>query len=196
MGSVGIETTSLVAILGSAAIAIGLALQGTLGHFASGVMLLLFRPFTIGDVITTAGHTGKVDEIGLFATTLVTFDNLRVTIPNGAITGGTIVNMTVLGTRRGEIEVGIAYGEDPNKARELLLGAIGKLDGVLEDPAPNVVFVSLGASSLDLKVYVWCQGADFLDVMHRSRIAVYETLNGADIEIPFNQIVVHNAQAA
>jgi small conductance mechanosensitive channel len=191
MGSVGVETTSLVAILGSAALAIGLALQGTLGHFASGVMLLIFRPFTIGDVITTAGHTGKVTEIGLFATTMLTPDNLRITVPNGAITGGTIVNITVMGTRRGEIDVGIAYGEDPTRAKDVILASVAKITGVLSDPGAAVALVAFGASSVDLKVHVWSNTADLFGVLHECRSAIYNALNAEKIEIPFNQIVVH-----
>ena len=191
LGAVGVETTSVVAIVGAAGLAVGLALQGTLGHLASGLMLLIFRPFSIGDVVTTTGHTGKVEEIGLFATTLLTPDNMRITIPNGSVTGGSITNVTIMGTRRAEILVGIAYGEDPNRASDVILEAVAKVDDVLEDPAPAVVVAGFGASAIDLKVLVWMKSADFGKVSHDSKIAVYAALNAAKIEIPFDQLVVH-----
>ncbi|MEM6994053.1 MAG: mechanosensitive ion channel family protein [Myxococcota bacterium] len=196
LSAVGVQTTSVVAIIGAAGLAVGLALQGTLGHFASGVMLLVFRPFTVADVITAGGHTGKVEEIGLFATTLLTPDNLRITIPNGAVTGGSITNITVMGTRRIAIDVGIAYGEDPDHASKTILAAVSKVEGVLVDPEPAVALASFGASSVDLKVFVWAQSAAFLAVAHDCRVAIYGALNDAKIEIPYNQLVVHNASSA
>lgn len=193
LGTVGVQTTSLVAILGAMGLAIGFALQGTLGHFASGVMLLLFRPFTIDDVVTIGGHTGKVTEIGLFATTLVAFDNLRITIPNGTITSGTITNMTVMGTRRIEIEIGIGYDEDPEAATEVILAAAREVEGALDDPEPAVIVAGFGASSVNLKAWVWAKTADFGPVANRSKIAIFKALGRAGIEIPFDQLVVHKA---
>lgn len=196
LGTVGIETTSLVAILGSAALAVGLALQGSLSNFAAGVMVLLFRPFAIGDVVTVAGHTGTVDDIGLFATTLITPDNHRVVVPNAAVTGGSIVNLTVLGTRRGEVDVGVAYGCDPTKVMAILTTAAASVEGCLQDPAPAALVFGFGASSVDFKLRVWAKCADWGGVVAQTRIAVYEALNAAGIEIPFEQVVVHKADAA
>lgn len=190
---VGVVTTSLVAILGSAGIAIGLALQGNLGHFASGVMILFFRPFSLGDVVTAGGHMGAVADIGLFATTLTTADNEKVIVPNGSVTGGSIINHTVLGTRRGKIEVGVAYGTDLEKAMAVLDKAAKRAELVIEEPAPAVAFVAFGASSLDMVVLAWSKSADYLGMLHNVKMAVYEDLNAAGIEIPFNQIVIHNA---
>jgi small conductance mechanosensitive channel len=191
--AVGVVTTSLIAILGSAGLAVGLALQGNLGHFASGVMILFFRPFGLGDIISAGGHTGLVDDIGLFATTLKTPDNEKAIVPNGGVTGGPIVNHTVLGQRRGSIEVGVAYGSDLAKVIEILEKAAKRADLVLADPAPAVAFVGLGASSLDLVVMPWSTSDDYLGMLHNVRTAVYEELNAAGVDIPFNQIVVHNA---
>ncbi|RME24584.1 MAG: mechanosensitive ion channel family protein [Deltaproteobacteria bacterium] len=196
LGVLGIETTSFVAILGSAGIAVGLALQGSLANFAAGVMILFFRPFTLGDVITAGGHTGKVVDIGLFATTLHTPDNMKIIVPNGAITGGSITNITTLGTRRISVDVGVAYGADLQQVQQVLQKAAERCTRALKDPAPAVAFVNLGASSLDFTVFAWCRSADWLDLMHELRCNVYDDLNNAGIEIPFNQIVVHQAADA
>ncbi len=195
LGAVGIETTSLVAVLGPAGLAVGLALQGNMSHFASGVMILFFRPFTIDDVITAAGHTGLVHEIGLSATTLHTPDGQKILIPNGAITGGSIVNITTRGTRRMAVDVGVAYGADIDKVMSVLTKAASKPSTALSDPGPAVAFVGLGASSLDFTVMAWCKSGDFLTLLHDMRVAVYDELNAAGIDIPYNQIVVHQAPA-
>lgn len=192
LARVGLETTSLVALLASAGLAIGLALQGSLSHFASGVMLLLFRPFTVGDFVEAGGKTGTIEEIGLFATTLTTPDNHRVTIPNSSITGGAITNFTILGKRRAVINVGVAYGSDVDEVEQMLLAAVGELEAVLDVPGPAAVFGELGASSLDFAVRVWAQNADFGAMQHAARKAIYDKLNAEGIDIPFNQIVVHN----
>lgn len=191
LSQVGIETTSLVALLGSAGIAIGLALQGNLANLASGVMLLLFRPFTIGDFVEGGGKTGTIDEIGLFATTMTTPDNHRVIVPNGSITSNPITNFTTLGKRRATISVGVAYDSDVDQVVALLSEAARSCEQVLTDPAPGVAFVDLGASSLDFNVMVWTLAADFLPAQHAVRKAIYERLNEAGIEIPFQQVVVH-----
>jgi small conductance mechanosensitive channel len=194
LGTVGIETTSVVAVFASAGLAVGLALQGSLSNFASGVMILFFKPFVLDDVITAAGHTGKVVDIGLFATSLNTPDNMKIIIPNSALTGGSIVNITTMGTRRGTVEVGVAYGLELEKVQAVLEKAAAKPGLVLQDPAPSVAFVGLGASSLDFAVMTWCRSADYLAMLHAVRCEVYDELNAAGIEIPFNQIVVHQAE--
>ncbi|WP_181234560.1 mechanosensitive ion channel family protein [Enhygromyxa salina] len=196
LGHVGVETTSLIALLGTAGLAIGLALQGSLAHFASGVMLLVFRPFTIGDYVEAGGQSGTIEEVGLFATTLTTLENQRVTVPNGTITSGPITNYTILGKRRATIDVGVAYGTDIEVATQLLLEAARDSELVLTDPAPAAVFVNLGASSLDFSVYVWSNNADFGGAKHATRKAIYDRLNAAGIDLPFSQIVVHQAPSA
>lgn len=193
---VGIETTSLVALLGSAGIAVGLALQGTLSHFASGVMLLVFRPFDIDDRITAAGHTGQVDEIGLFATTLKTPDHDTITIPNGAVAGGSIVNHTRVGNRRGSVSVGVAYGSDVAEVTAILEKAANSVDAVLSEPGVGVGFADLGASSIDFTVFFHVKGADFVAAHSAVRKAVYDSLNEAGIEIPYQTVVVQQVSAS
>ncbi|MFT5682075.1 MAG: small conductance mechanosensitive channel [Myxococcota bacterium] len=194
LGAVGVETTSLVAIFASAGLAIGLALQGSLANFASGVMILFFRPFNLGDLIDAGGHLGEVKDIGLFATTMHNPNNDKIIVPNSAITGSSIINHTALGTRRGSVDVGVAYGSDVGKAIEVLQAAANTTALVLDTPAPAVALVGLGASSVDFQVHCWCNSADYLGMMHNVRRALYEGLNEAGIDIPFNQIVVHQAE--
>lgn len=193
LGQVGVATTSFVALLASAGLAIGLALQGNLGHFASGVMVLLFRPFTIGDWVTAGGETGTVEEIGLFATTLLTPGNERITVPNGTVTGNSIHNFTQRGTRRADIAIGVAYGTDLTRATEVFLSACKRCDKVLDDPAPSVFFAGFGASSLDFSVRPWASSSDYAAMLHEVRLALYQDLEAAGIEIPFDQVVLHQA---
>lgn len=191
LGKVGVQTTSLVALFGAAGLAVGLALQGNLSNFAAGVMILLFRPFTLDDWVTAGGKTGKVREIGLFATTMLTPANETIIVPNAKITGDAISNFTALGTRRGAIAVGIAYGSEVEKAMAVMIAACGRVDTVLEEPAPSVYFTGFGASSLDFEVRPWAKADDFPAMLHRVRMALYDGLEEAGIEIPFDQIVVH-----
>ena len=194
LAAVGIQTTSLVAVFASAGLAVGLALQGSLGNFASGVMILIFRPFQLGHRVTAAGHFGDIEDIGIFATTMVTLQNETIIVPNSAITGGAIINYTQKGKLRYSVEVGVAYGNDIAKVTEILLAGAKKADLVLQDPAPEVAFVGLGASSLDFLVHVWSTPDDYINLQTTARKAVYDALNEAGIEIPFSQLVVHKAE--
>jgi small conductance mechanosensitive channel len=193
LAKVGVETTSVIAILGSAGLAVGLALQGSLANFASGVMILFFRPFELGHQINAAGHTGVIEDIGLFATSMVTPDNEKIIIPNSAITGGSIVNYSARGTRRVGIDVGVAYGVDPADLDRVLLPAVAESSMVLQDPAPEIVFANMGASAIEFKVYVWVKWDDWVPVQGDVRARCYAALNAADIEIPYDTIVVHQA---
>ncbi|HSR53261.1 MAG TPA: mechanosensitive ion channel family protein [Acidobacteriota bacterium] len=193
LSQLGIQMAGFLALLGAAGLAVGLALQGSLSNFAAGVMILLFRPFTIGDRISGGGHTGKVEEIGLFATILHTPDNEKIIIPNSQVTGDSIVNFTTLGTLRGDVSIGVGYGSDLTKAFEVLEKAARRCDLVLEDPAPKVVFSGFGASSLDMNVKVWANTADLYNMLHQVKVNVYDDLNAAGVDIPFDQIVVHQA---
>lgn len=190
LGRLGVETTSVIAILGSAGLAVGLALQGSLANFASGVLILFFRPFELGHVVTAAGHTGKVEDIGLFATTLGTPDHETIIIPNSAITGGSIVNLARKGIRRVGIDVGVAYGTDVAKVTKVLEQVAFEAPLVLDDPAPAVVFVSMGASSINFKVFVHVKWQDFVAVQGDVRTRCYNALAENDIEIPFDTITV------
>jgi small conductance mechanosensitive channel len=191
LSQVGVQTASLVALLGSAGIAIGLALQGNLSNLASGVMILLFRPFVVGDYIEGGSKLGTVEEIGLFASKLTTPENYRVIVPNAQITSNPITNYTTLGTRRASISVGVAYGTDIDQATELLLEAARSCQLVLEDPAPAAVFSSFGLNALEFTVTVWAQASNYVPVQHDVRKSIYDRLAAAGIEIPFQQVVVH-----
>ena len=192
---VGIASTSLTAIFASAGLAVGLALQGSLGNFASGVMILFFRPFTLTDRIEAGGQTGVVDDIGLFATTLKSPSNETIIVPNSAVTGGVITNYTKAGTLRGSVDVGVAYGADVTQVMELLLKATGETDLVLAEPAPAIAFVEMGASSINFVVMPWSTCDNYLGMLHNVRKACYEALNEAGIDIPYDQLVIHKADA-
>ena len=196
LGTMGIETTSFVALLASAGLAVGLALQGSLSHFASGVMLLLFRPFSIGDVVNAGGQTGGVEDIGLFATTLKTPGGDTIIIPNASITGGVITNHTREGRRRADIGIGVAYGADLAKVSSVLEAAARSVEEVLDDPGVGVAVTGFGASSVDFVVLVWSTVPNYLPMQHKVKVALYNALNEAEIEIPFDQIVVHQAPAS
>ena len=194
--AVGFQTTSLVAVLASAGLAVGLALQGSLANFASGVMILIFRPFRIEDWITVAGLTGQVKDIGLFATVLLRLDGTKVVVPNGAITGGVIENHTELNKRRATVDIGVEYGCDLDEARSALVRAAEKVDCILakEDGDGKdyaVYFASFGGSSLDFQVHAWCEAGDFLKVQEELRTHIYKELESANIGIPFPQMDVH-----
>jgi len=190
LGVFGVETTSFAAILGGASLAVGLAFQGSLGNFAAGVMLLVFRPFTVGDVVNI-GVTGKCVEIGLFTVTLDTPDNRRIMVPNGAIFGSTIENITYHDVRRVDIAVGVDYGSDLNVVRGVLEKAAASVKNRVQDPEPQIFLDSLGGSSIDFQVRVWNAPAGYWDTWQETTQAVYEHLNEAGIGIPFPQMDVH-----
>lgn len=194
LGRFGIETTSLIALIGAAGLAVGLALQGTLGNLAAGVMLLLFRPYKIGDFIDAAGTGGKVEAITLFTTDLITFDNQHIIVPNAEIWGAQIVNHSHHPVRGVDTVVGVAYGTDIKKAKASIAKVLKAHKQVLADPAPFVEVETLGASSVDLLVRPFCEGAHYFDVKYSLPQAIYEQFNKDGIEIPFQQIVIHNAK--
>ncbi|MFT7521191.1 MAG: small conductance mechanosensitive channel [Kiritimatiellia bacterium] len=193
LATVGIQTTSFVAVLASVGFAIGMALQGTLGHLASGVMLLVFRPFTLGNLVNAGGSFGVVQDIGLFATVLLTPNNETVIVPNGAVTGATITNYTTQGTLRAIVDVGVAYGADHKKVEQICLAAAASVDEVLSEPAPGFAFTEMAASSINFALMPWSTTADYLTMQHKVRCAVYDALNAEGIEIPFDQVVMHQA---
>lgn len=191
LARVGVETTSLVALLGTAGLAIGLALQGNLAHFASGVMLLLFRPIAIGDVVEVAGKTGEVEEIGLFATTLHTPDLTKIIIANGAVTGAPITNFTALGKPRAAIRVVVAAGNEVGKVIDVLEASARSVDMVLSDPPPAAVFSISEPSQLTFDVMVHSKPGDFIPMQPAVRRALYEGLTKADISLPTPTLTVH-----
>jgi len=191
LGVFGIQTASFAAVIAAMGLAVGLALQGTLGNFASGVMLLVFRPFKVGDVVKVAGEIGKVAEIELFTCELTTPDNRRIIIPNNKVFGNVIENITHHPTRRVDVAVGTDYGADLDQVREVLEGCIVGLEGVLEDPKAQVFLKEMGASSIDWVVRVWVNTPDFWDVHQRLVRAMKKALDEAGIGIPFPQMDVH-----
>jgi small conductance mechanosensitive channel len=191
LGLFGIETTSLIAVLGAAGLAIGLALQGTLSNFAAGVMLLVFRPFRLGDFVETGGSTGVVKEIGIFTTTVATPDNKKVIVPNSAAFGGTITNYSAYGTRRNDMLIGISYSDDIGRAIEVIEGLLAADDRVLKDPAAVVAVGDLGASSVDLIVRPWCKASDYWGVRGDLTRQIKEGLEAAGCSIPYPQHDVH-----
>ena len=191
LGVFGVETTSFAAVLGAAGLAIGLAFQGSLSNVASGVMLLTFRPFTVGDVVSAAGVVGKVDQIGLFSTILDTPDNRRIIVPNSVVFGSTIENVTFHDVRRVDVGVGTDYDADLAKVREVLESVPAKVEGALQDPEPQIFLAELGGSSIDWQVRVWCNTTDYWDVFQATTHQTKVALDAAGIGIPFPQMDVH-----
>ena len=187
----GIETTSLVALIGAAGLAVGLALQGTLANLAAGVMIMLFRPFKVGDFVDAAGTFGKVDDINLFTTDMSTFDAQHIIIPNSAIWGDKITNHSHHTVRGVDMVFGVAYGTDIGAAKASIRKALEGMEHVLADPAPFIEVETLNESSVDFLVRPFCDGANWFDVRYGAPEAVYDQLNADGIEIPFPQRVVH-----
>lgn len=191
LGIFGVPTASFVAVVGALGLAIGLALQGTLGNAAAGFLLLIFRPFRVGDVITAAGITGKVYEIELFSTAVDTPDNRRIVLPNGAVFGATIENVTYHSTRRVDVPVGVSYGANIEATRQALTTAVEATDKVLQDPAPVIMLTDLGASSVDWVVRAWVNTSDFWTVKEALTASIKNSLDAADISIPYPQMDIH-----
>ncbi len=195
LGMFGIETASFAVVLGAAGFAIGMALQGTLGNFASGVMLLVFRPFRVGDVVNVGGITGKVLEIGLFSTQLDTPDGRRIIVPNGSVYGSTIENVTHNPKRRADVAVGVDYAADLDRTREVLEKAAASVPQRDPELGHQVVCTGLGASSVDWVVRVWCRTEDYWPCKEATTVAIKKELDAAGIGIPFPQLDVHLDQA-
>jgi small conductance mechanosensitive channel len=187
----GVQTTSFVAVLGAAGLAIGLALQGSLSNFAAGVLLLVFRPFRIGDAVEAGGVAGSVAEIGIFTTTINSWDNKKIIVPNAQVTGGTIVNINAHPTRRVDMTAGIGYGDDIGRAKEVLEGILARHPKVLEEPAPNVQVSELGDSSINFVVRPWVKTPDYWTVWFDVHRAIKEEFDAQGISIPFPQRDVH-----
>ncbi len=189
--SLGVNVTSLMAILGAAGLAVGLALKDSLGNFAAGVMIIIFRPFKIGDWITAGGASGTVDEIGLFATKLLTGDNQRVIVPNSSIIGGNITNTSALPTRRVDLIFGISYDDNIGQAKDIVQSVLDADDRVLDDPAPVIRVGELGASSVDLQVRPWCNSGDYWGLRCDLLEVIKIKFDEAGISIPYPQRDVH-----
>jgi len=196
LGLFGIPTASAIAVLGAAGLAVGLALQGTLGNFAAGVMLLIFRPFKIGDLVETAGILGVVKEIGIFATHIDTLDNIRVIVSNSKVYGDTIKNYSANEIRRVDLTVGVSYGDDLEKAKSTILAVANANEKVLKDPAPQVEVVEMADSSVNFIVRPWCATDDYWRVYFDVTQGCKEQLEAAGCSIPFPQRDVHMLQQA
>jgi small conductance mechanosensitive channel len=195
LSQMGIETTSFVAVLGAAGLAVGLALQGSLSNFASGVLIILFRPFKVGEFVSAGGSTGSVVEIGMLTTILRSPDFKRIIVPNSAVMGGAITNFSAEPTRRVDLVFGISYTDDIEKARRLMLDIIEADARILKDPAPVVRVVELADSSVNFAVRPWVNAADYWDVYFDLHEKIKTTFDRNGVTIPFPQRDVHLHQA-
>ena len=181
----GVETTSIVAMFGAATLAVGLALQGAMANMAAGVMLMIFRPYKAGDFIDAAGRFGCVAEVSLFTTVLGTFDNQQIILPNGKVWGDEIINHSHHPIRGVDMNFGVAYDEDLDKTRAVIMGVLDKHPHVLDDPAPFVEVETLNDSSVDFLVRPFCEGANYFSLRYSIPEQIKKALDEAGIEIPF-----------
>ncbi len=196
LGLFGVQTTSLIAVLGAAGLAVGLALQGTLSNFAAGVMLLIFRPFKLDDFVDIGGTMGSVVEIGLFSTTLKTPDNVKIVVPNSSVWGGTISNFNGYDTRRIDLVIGISYDDNIQTAMDTIRKIVTSDERVMADPALQIAVSNLGDSSVDLVVRPWCQGSDYWDLRFDLTKKLKEGLEAAGCSIPYPQQDVYMHQVS
>jgi small conductance mechanosensitive channel len=191
LGTLGVETASFIAIIGAAGLAVGFALQGSLANFASGIMLIVFRPFKAGDFVEAGGNSGLVEEIHIFNTVMNTPDNKRVIIPNSQVTGGTIINYSAHDTRRVDLVFGIGYGDDIRRAKEILNRLLKEDPRVLADPAPQVVVGELADSSVNFNVRPWARTEDYWNLYFDLTEKVKLAFDAEGVSIPFPQRDVH-----
>lgn len=193
ISALGVNTTSFAALLASAGVAIGMALSGNLQNLAGGIILLLFKPYKIGDYIEAQGANGVVQEIQIFHTIILTVDNKQIYIPNGALSSGSITNYSAKELRRVDWTVGVEYGTDVEKVRAALMKLIDADNRILKDPAPFIALRELASSSVDFTVRGWVKGADYWGVFFDMNKQIYEEFNRQGISFPFPQIQVHQS---
>ena len=191
LSQLGINTNSLVALLGAAGLAIGLSLQGSLSNLAAGVMLIIFRPFTKGDFVEAGGATGVIEKISIFTTTMTTPDNKEIIVPNGSVLSNNITNFSARPTRRVDMVFGISYDDDIRQAKQILEEIISADDRVLADPAPVIVLGELADSSVNFLVRPWANAADYWGLLWDTTEAVKLRFDEAGISIPYPQMDVH-----
>jgi small conductance mechanosensitive channel len=191
LNQLGIQTTSFIAVIGAAGLAIGLALQGSLANFAAGVLMIIFRPFTAGDYIEGAGVAGVVEEIHIFATQLKTPDNKTIIVPNAKMMGDNITNYSTKDTRRVDMVIGVGYGDDLKKVREILEDILAKDDRILEDPAPTIGVLELGDNSVNFAVRPWVKTEDYWGAYFDVTETVKRRFDEEGISIPYPQRDVH-----
>ena len=193
VGALGVETTSFAALLASAGVAVGMALSGNLRNFAGGLVILLFKPYKVGDWIDAQNVSGTVKEIQIFHTILTTADNKLIYVPNGALSSGVVTNYSNQTTRRVEWIVGVDYGEDYNKVEKVVREVLAADKRILDDPAPFIALHALDASSVNVVARVWVNSADYWGVYFDINKAIYATFNEQGINFPFPQLTVHQA---
>lgn len=191
LGQLGIQTASFVAVVGAAGLAVGLALQGSLANFAAGVLILIFRPFKIGDYIEAAGQAGVVEKIMVFTTELLTTDNKKVIIPNSSVTGGPIMNYSAKDTRRVDLVMGISYEDDIDRAKSIMHEVVTADSRVLKDPAPTIAVSELADSSVNFVVRPWVATGDYWDAYFGLTEAIKKRFDAEGISIPYPQRDVH-----
>ena len=196
LDQLGVDTTSLIALIGAAGLAIGLSLQSTLQNLAAGVMLIIFRPFKAGDFIEAGGVTGTVEDIQIFNTIMRTGDNREIIVPNGTIFGGTITNFSAKPTRRVDMVFGIGYDDDIRKAKEVIKNILDADDRILKDPEALIAVGELADSSVNFNVRPWCKSADYWGVYFDTHEAIKLKFDEQGISIPYPQMDVHNPKAA
>jgi small conductance mechanosensitive channel len=191
IGMVGVQMTSFIAILGAAGLAVGMALSGTLQNFAGGVIILLFKPFKVGDYIEAQGHSGSVNEIQIFNTILKTPDNKTIIIPNGGLSTGSMINYSTEPQRRVDFVFGIGYGDDVDKAKAVIQQLIDGDERILKDPAPFIAVSELADSSVNLVVRVWAEASNYWGIHFDMHEKVYKTFDKEGLNIPFPQMDLH-----
>ena len=192
LGKLGVETTSFLAILGAAGLAIGLALKDSLGNFASGVMIIMFKPFKVGDAVTAAGVTGSVSEVGIFNSVFITADNQKIIVPNGAITSGSITNINAYDTRRVDLVVCIGYEDDIKKTKEVLNNIVSSHEKILIDKGVTIAVSELADSSVNFVLRIWVKTPDYWDVKFDLTETIKLRFDEEGISIPFPQQDVHH----
>lgn len=191
LAKLGFQTTSFIAVIGAAGLAIGLALQGSLANFAAGVLMIVFKPVKIGDFVEAAGTSGTVEDVQIFTTQIQTPDNKTVIIPNAKLTGDNIINYSAKGTRRVDLVVGVGYGEEVDKVKAVVADVLARDERILKDPAPTVAVVELADSSVNFVVRPWTSSDDYWDVYFDTLEAVKTRFDAEGISIPFPQMDVH-----
>ncbi len=191
LSRLGVETTSLVAVIGAAGLAVGLALQGSLSNFAAGVLLIIFKPFRVGDFVEVAGAKGMVQEIQIFTTVLHSPDNVRIIIPNSQVTGANIINYTANDRRRVDLVIGISYGDDIAKAKQVITSVLLSDKRVMRDPAPVVAVLGLGDSSVNIAVRPWVKADDYWPTYFDLTENIKVSLEQNGLTIPFPQRDIH-----
>tara|TARA_B100001142_G_scaffold154583_1_gene155067 strand:- start:3313 stop:4140 length:828 start_codon:yes stop_codon:yes gene_type:complete len=191
INQLGIQTTSIIAVLGAAGLAIGLALQGSLSNFAAGILIVIYRPYKVGDYIQADNHLGTVDDIQIFSTVLRTPDNKIVVVPNGSIMNGSIVNFSHQKERRIDIVIGCSYDDDIDKVKEVLADVLSKDERILKEPKPRIALSELADSSVNFIVRPWVKNSEYLDVLYSLLEEIKKRFDQEGISIPYPQSDVH-----